>query len=80
MARWTNDEWRATAHRVLIQNELLASRSRHSIAFFVDPDPEHLVTVHDKFTHGGTVAKRYAPIKSSDYLLMKLQSMMGKAA
>ena len=80
MARWTNDEWRATAHRVLIQNELLASRSRYSIAFFVDPDPEHLVTVHDKFTHGGTVAKRYAPIKSSDYLLMKLQSMMGKAA
>ena len=78
MARWTNDEWCATAHRVLIQNEQLASRSRYSIAFFVDPDEDHLITVHDKFTHGGTVAKRYDPIKSSDYLLLKLQSMMGK--
>ena len=78
MARWTNDEWRATAHRVLIQNEELASRSRYSIAFFVDPDPDHLITVHDKFTHCGTVAKRYQPIKSSDYLLLKLQAMMGK--
>lgn len=79
MARWTNDEWRATAHRVLIQNKVQASRSRYSIALFVDPDSDYLVAVHDRFTKGGTVAKRYEPIKSSDYLLMKLQSMMGKS-
>jgi len=79
MARWTNDEWRATAHRVLIQNKVQASRSRYSIALFVDPDEDYLVAVHDRFTKGGIVAKRYEPITSSDYLLMKLQSMMGKS-
>jgi isopenicillin N synthase-like dioxygenase len=37
MARWTNDEWRATAHRVIVNSEQVAARHRYSIAFFVDP-------------------------------------------
>ena len=76
MARWTNDEWCATAHRVLIQNEVQASRSRYSIAFFVDPDTHFIVRVHEKFTKSGG-GTRYAPISGSDYLLSKLQQMMG---
>lgn len=80
MARWINDEWRATAHRVLIQNKQQASRSRYSIACFVDPDKSHMVSVHDRFTHHGTVAKKYEPITSSDYLMQKLQSMMNQKA
>ena len=57
MARWTNDEWRAMAHRVVVASEEMASRSRYSIAFFVDPDKNALVEVHDKFTEGGKERK-----------------------
>jgi isopenicillin N synthase-like dioxygenase len=78
MARWTNDEWRATAHRVVVSDEAMASRHRYSIAFFVDPDQQSMVEVHDKFTHNGTEPKRYAPISSIDYLTEKLQSMMSQ--
>jgi isopenicillin N synthase-like dioxygenase len=75
MARWTNDEWRATAHRVIVPSELVAGRERFSIAFFVDPDKDAMVEVHDKFCRDGK-PKRYEPITSSDYLTSKLQEMM----
>jgi isopenicillin N synthase-like dioxygenase len=78
MARWTNDEWRATAHRVVVSDETMASRHRYSIAFFVDPDTQSMVEVHHKFTHNGTAPKKYAPISSVDYLTEKLQSMMSQ--
>ena len=77
MARWTNDEWKATAHRVIVPNAAVASRSRYSIACFIDPDRESLVQVHPSFAAQGKEI-RYAPIKSSDYLAQKLQSMMKK--
>lgn len=75
MARWTNDVWRATAHRVIVANAEMAARERFSIAFFVDPDSNSIVKVHDTFTKHGSLPK-YEPITSSDYLSMKLQEMM----
>lgn len=74
MARWTNDEWRATAHRVIVPSELEAGRHRYSIAFFVDPDATALVSVHDKFV---TDIKpcRYEPITSLAFLQMKLEEV-----
>jgi isopenicillin N synthase-like dioxygenase len=77
MARWTNDEWRATAHRVIVSSEEVASRERFSIAFFVDPDAGARVDVHDSFLkEGNGKAKRYEPITSRDYLMGKLKEMM----
>lgn len=78
MARWTNDEWRATAHRVIVPSTAEASRHRYSIAFFVDPDAESLVTVHDKFV---TPEKErlYEPITGLKFLQMKLQEVANPA-
>jgi isopenicillin N synthase-like dioxygenase len=72
LARWTNDEWKATAHRVVVADAAAAARSRYSIACFIDPDSDALVEVHPRY--GADI--RYKPIKSMDYLLMKLESMM----
>jgi isopenicillin N synthase-like dioxygenase len=76
MARWTNDEWRATAHRVIVPSEQVASRERFSIAFFVDPDAGAIVDVHDRFLQEDGKSKRYEPITSLDYLMGKLKEMM----
>ncbi|KAL3902346.1 MAG: hypothetical protein SGARI_005881 [Bacillariaceae sp.] len=49
MARWTNDHWKATAHRVIVPNAEIASKHRYSIAFFVDPDADEVIKVDEKF-------------------------------
>lgn len=72
LARWTNDEWKATAHRVIVSDAEAAARSRYSIACFIDPDSDATVEVHPRYG----ADTRYKPIKSMDYLLMKLESMM----
>jgi len=77
MARWTNDAWNATAHRVVVTDEAAASRARYSIACFIDPDSNSLVSVHPNFaTEGGGGGIKYEPIKSNEYLAEKLKSMM----
>jgi isopenicillin N synthase-like dioxygenase len=73
MARWTNDEWNATAHRVIVTDEVAAARSRYSVACFIDPDNESLVQSHTNFGE-----PKYEPITSNDYLKEKLESMMKK--
>merc|ERR1712048_258855 len=72
LARWTNDAWRATAHRVVVPNQLAAAKSRYSIACFLDPDAITQVAVHPKFVPAGEEAK-YSPISAKEYLLMKLR-------
>ncbi|KAL3922989.1 MAG: hypothetical protein SGILL_001914 [Bacillariaceae sp.] len=72
MARWTNDHWKATAHRVVVPNLDIASKHRYSIAFFVDPDAEEFIKVDEKFAVNGTC---YAPISSKEFLSMKLKEM-----
>ena len=76
MARWTNDEWRATAHRVIVPSKTQASRHRYSIALFVDPDATALVTVHNRFITDDNPS-RYEPITGKAFLEQKL-SEMGK--
>lgn len=77
MARWTNDVWRATAHRVIVSPKSFSSH-RYSIAMFVDPDKETVCSVHPKFVNDGEEPK-YPPIKSIDYLLMKLREAQGES-
>jgi isopenicillin N synthase-like dioxygenase len=42
LARWTNDVWRATAHRVIVPDAAAARHDRYSIAAFFDPDSVRL--------------------------------------
>ena len=44
MARWTNDTWRATAHRVVVPTAAAAAH-RYSVACFIDPDADARVAV-----------------------------------
>jgi isopenicillin N synthase-like dioxygenase len=71
MARWTNDVWRATAHRVVVKPEARNSH-RYSIACFFDPDKNTICSADPKFLADGEKPK-YPPISSMDYLLMKLR-------
>lgn len=42
LARLTNDNWRATAHRVIVPDLEAARQDRYSIAAFFDPDTVRL--------------------------------------
>ena len=75
LARWTNDVWTATAHRVIVTPEAYSSH-RYSIAMFLDPDKDTICSVHDSFVPEGEDPK-YEDIKSIDYLLMKLREAQG---
>lgn len=80
LARWTNDVWRATAHRVIVPNADVASRDRYSIACFIDPDETAVIEVHPKFVPEGE-EPRYTRTTGLEYLTMKLreaQSVGGK--
>ena len=73
MARWTNDTWRATAHRVIVKPEARCFH-RYSIASFFDPDKKTICSVNPMFVREGEEPK-YPPISSMDYLFMKLKEM-----
>jgi isopenicillin N synthase-like dioxygenase len=66
LMRWTNDEYRSTPHRVRIPD-----RERHSIAFFLDANPDAIVA--PILSRPGD-APRYPPIAVRDYLLGRLKA------
>merc|ERR1712113_658274 len=70
LARWTNDTWRATAHRVVVSDDDMAT-DRYSIACFFDPDAGATVAVDPQFVQDGQ-KPRYNPITGSEYLQMKI--------
>jgi len=71
MARWTNDRWRSTLHRVVNPPPELRERSRRlSIVFFGHPN--HDVTVSCLPTcQGPDNPPRYPPITVAQYYLAK---------
>ena len=73
LARWTNDEWKATAHRVVVESAEQANMDRYSLAFFADPDVGSVVDVPDVLL--GDKPKLYQPTTSDAYLLEKLLAM-----
>ncbi len=75
MARWTNNVWTATAHRVIVSPKSFSCH-RYSIAMFFDPDKETVCSVHPNFVEDGEKPK-YPDIKSLDFLLMKLREAQG---
>jgi isopenicillin N synthase-like dioxygenase len=79
MARWTNDVWRATAHRVIIPLDNVQARlsHRYSIAMFFDPDSSTICSVHPKLVAEGDSVK-YEPIGSLEYLMMKISEAQMK--
>ena len=64
LMRWTNDTYVSTPHRVLPP-----PRTRLSIAFFIDPNPDSLVEALP-----GTGAPKYPAISGADYLTQRLNA------
>ncbi|CAN5433076.1 2-oxoglutarate and iron-dependent oxygenase domain-containing protein [soil metagenome] len=68
MARWTNDRWRSTMHRVQVP----ASR-RQSIAFFHNANWDAVIECLPSCLPSGESPK-YAPIAAGPHLMQKFQS------
>merc|ERR1719356_650635 len=71
VAQWTNDQWRATAHRVIVPSEAEASRHRYSLPFFVLPDVGTVIQAHSSLVPEGEKPK-YAPTTAEEYLQLRL--------
>jgi len=64
MARWTNDAWVSTLHRVVAKPN---QKARKSLAYFHQPDWDVVIEPLDGSTG-------YDPVKSGPYLIQKFQS------
>ena len=74
MARWTNDRWVSTLHRVVnpTPGNGVDSR-RQSMAFFHQPNWDAEIRVLEACLSPGEAAK-YAPVRSGPYLMSKFRS------
>jgi isopenicillin N synthase-like dioxygenase len=68
LMRWTNDIYVSTPHRVR-----QPVQQRHSLAFFLDPNPEAEVAVLRSCLKPGQIAK-YPPISGAAYLRARLDA------
>ncbi|MHB2168866.1 isopenicillin N synthase family dioxygenase [Alsobacter sp. R-9] len=69
LMRWTNDVYVSTPHRVVHR----APRERLSIAFFLDPNPDAIVSALPGCM-GPDRPTRYPPIAGADYLRERLDA------
>lgn len=67
LMRWTNDIYVSTPHKVVTP----PGKDRYSIAFFLDPDPDAIVSCLPTCMDASRPA-RYAPVTGADYLKSKL--------
>jgi len=71
--RWTNDIYVSTPHRVL-----KPVTERYSIAMFLDPNPDAVVSAIPSCVAPGATA-RYAAIPANDYLQQRFAATYGKS-
>ncbi|XP_073328747.1 uncharacterized protein [Pagrus major] len=64
LQRWTSDQFISVVHRVLLP-PAGDSHTRQSVAFFVQPDDEALITCCDG-------SNKYPPVTGGDYLIQRL--------
>jgi isopenicillin N synthase-like dioxygenase len=77
MARWTNDRWRSTMHRVVVPGgDPLAGARRQSIAFFHNANWDARIECIPTCLAPGE-RPRYAPIDAGPHLMAKFRSTVG---
>jgi len=72
LARWTNNRWRATVHRVANPPAGTAAAPRLSMAYFTGPHPKTLVECVPSAKCQPDNPK-YAPITAIDHVMQKIQ-------
>jgi isopenicillin N synthase-like dioxygenase len=75
MARWTNDRWVSTMHRVINPPREQADRDRVSIPFFVNPNVDAVIECIPSCAPAGGQPK-YAPVLAGDWVLGKVQKTL----
>jgi isopenicillin N synthase-like dioxygenase len=70
MARWTNDRWPSTVHRVVYPPGGNAQRARYSVAFFHQPSPDAVIECIPTCAEPGK-PPRYPPVRFADFLTQK---------
>ncbi len=70
LARWTNDNFNSTPHRVINASP---ERDRYSIGYFFDPSLDTEIAALPHFTSGGRQSK-YEPIRYSSYFSQRLDA------
>ncbi len=75
LARWTNDAFNSTPHRVIGP---AVSTDRYSMALFFDPNVDAQIACLPQFTGAGRPAK-YEPVRYGDYYAMRLDSNFQRA-
>lgn len=78
MARWTNDRWRSTVHRVVNPPRTGEPTERFSIPYFHQPNFDALITCIPTCLGPGESPK-YAPVTSGEHLLGKVARMYATA-
>ncbi len=79
MARWTNDRWRSTLHRVATPSanptatDVAATSRRQSIAFFHNANWDAVIECIPSCLAAGDTP-RYAPVTAGDHLMSKFRS------
>jgi isopenicillin N synthase-like dioxygenase len=79
MARWTNDRWVSTMHRVVNPDGSAARDPRMSIVFFQQPNDDAIVSCIPTCTDARNLPK-YAPITSGAYMAAKIGRTFAAAA
>ncbi|MEJ7931054.1 2-oxoglutarate and iron-dependent oxygenase domain-containing protein [Ramlibacter sp. AN1015] len=72
LMRWSNDVYVSTPHRVLPP-----ARERYSLAFFLDPNPDALVSALPDCVPAGE-APRQPPITAGEYLRQRVAATYGR--
>jgi isopenicillin N synthase-like dioxygenase len=74
MARWTNDRWRSTLHRVVTPAAAVAATSRRqSIAFFHNANWDAVIECIPSCLAVGE-SPRFAPVTAGEHLMSKFRS------
>jgi isopenicillin N synthase-like dioxygenase len=71
MARWSNDRWVSTLHRVAVPPPDAVPTDRISLVFFQNPNPDAVIRCFENCVRPGETAK-YPPITVAEHYLGKL--------